>query len=44
MFGIGNMEILVIALMVILLFGPRLPGIMKSLGSALKQFREGADE
>jgi sec-independent protein translocase protein TatA len=42
-FGIGHWELLLVALVAFLLFGNRLPGLMKSLGSSLKSFRDGMD-
>lgn len=37
----GPWEILVIALIVLLLFGKRLPGMMRSLGSSVVEFKKG---
>lgn len=47
MFGIGTMEILIVLGVVLLLFGNRLPGTMRSLGRGLIEFKrglQGADE
>lgn len=41
MFGIGTTELVVIGIVVLVLFGNRLPMAMKSLGQGLKQFKEG---
>ncbi|WP_425617887.1 twin-arginine translocase TatA/TatE family subunit [Anatilimnocola sp. NA78] len=41
MFGIGTTELIVVGVVVLLLFGTRLPMAMKSLGQGLKQFKEG---
>ncbi|MCE9554550.1 MAG: twin-arginine translocase TatA/TatE family subunit [Planctomycetes bacterium] len=47
MFGIGTLEILIVLAVVLLLFGNRLPGTMRSLGRSLIEFKrglQGADE
>lgn len=42
MFGFpGHIELLVVGLIVLLLFGKRLPGVMRSLGSSLVEFKRG---
>lgn len=41
MFGFGIGELLLVSLILLLLFGRRLPGTMKSLGESLRGFREG---
>lgn len=41
MFGIGTMEILIVLGVVLLLFGNRLPGTMRSLGRSLIEFKRG---
>jgi TatA/E family protein of Tat protein translocase len=44
MFGIGWQEVLVILILALLLFGAkRLPGIAKSLGSSIQEFKKGMD-
>ena len=41
-FGLGGQEILVIALVVLLLFGGRkIPELMKGLGKGVKSFKDG---
>jgi sec-independent protein translocase protein TatA len=44
MFGIGPTELVVIGLVSLLLFGNRLPSMMKSLGTGLKEFKKGFDD
>ena len=45
MFGLGMGELLAIAAVVVLLFGAkRLPGLGKSMGSAIKNFKKGLNE
>lgn len=41
MFGLGGWEIAVILLVALLLFGRRLPEIMRGLGSSAREFRAG---
>ena len=41
MFGFGIGELLLAMLVVLLLFGKRLPGTMQSLGTSIRSFREG---
>ena len=42
MFGIGTQELLVIALIVLLLFGgKKIPELMKGLGKGVKSFKDG---
>jgi sec-independent protein translocase protein TatA len=40
-FGLGGLEIVVIALVILLLFGNRLPGLMRSLGQGVVEFKKG---
>ena len=45
LFGIGMQEILIIALIVLLLFGgKKIPELMKGLGKGVKSFKEGMNE
>ena len=45
LFGLGMQEILVIALIVLLLFGgKKIPELMKDLGKGVKSFKEGMNE
>jgi twin arginine-targeting protein translocase, TatA/E family len=45
MFGLGTAEILVIALIILLLFGGRkIPELMKGLGKGVKSFKDGMKE
>ena len=44
MFGIGMQELLVIAIVALLIVGPKkLPGLAKTLGKSLSEFRKTAD-
>jgi sec-independent protein translocase protein TatA len=44
-FGVGPMELFIILIIVLILFGPkRLPQLGKSLGKTVKAIREGAEE
>jgi len=40
-FGIGPLEVFIVALVVLLLFGNRLPGVMRSMGQGLVEFKKG---
>ena len=45
MFGLGMNEVLLIALVVLLLFGgKKIPELMKGLGKGVKSFEEGMKE
>ena len=41
MFGIGNTELIVIAVVALILFGHRLPSTMFSLGQGFRKLKEG---
>ncbi len=40
MFGLGMTEVLVLCIIGLLLFGNRLPGVARSLGKSLTEFRK----
>ena len=45
LFGIGMQEVIVIALIVLLLFGgKKIPELMKGLGKGVKSFKDGMKE
>ena len=45
MFGLGIQEILVIALIILLLFGgKKIPELMRGLGKGVKSFKDGMNE
>ena len=39
--GLGPMELLIVGLVVLLLFGNRLPSVMRSMGQGLVEFKKG---
>jgi sec-independent protein translocase protein TatA len=41
MFGIGPQELIIIAVILLLLFGTRLPKIARSLGQGVVEFKKG---
>jgi sec-independent protein translocase protein TatA len=41
MFGIGTTELIIIGIVIVVLFGGRIPQTMKSLGQGIRQFKEG---
>ncbi len=41
MFGMGTAELLIVAAVVLVLFGKRIPLAMQSLGSSMREFRRG---
>ena len=40
----GHWEILIIAAVILLLFGHRLPGVMRSLGKGITEFKKGVND
>ena len=45
LFGLGGQEVLLIALVVLLLFGgAKIPELMKGLGKGVKRFKDGMKE
>lgn len=44
MFGMGPMELLIVAAIGLLLFGNRLPSVMRSLGKSVTEFKRGLDD
>jgi sec-independent protein translocase protein TatA len=45
LFGLGMQEILIIAFVILLLFGgKKIPELMKGLGKGVKSFKEGMNE
>lgn len=41
MFGVGSTELIIVAIVVLLLFGNRLPSVMRSLGRGVIEFKRG---
>jgi sec-independent protein translocase protein TatA len=41
MFGIGHTELIIILVVIFILFGHRLPSVMRSLGRGVVEFKEG---
>ena len=41
MFGIGPTEMMVVGIVALLLFGNRLPSVMRSLGQGISEFKHG---
>jgi TatA/E family protein of Tat protein translocase len=44
MFGIGQTELIIVGVIALLLFGNRLPSVMRSLGSGISEFKRGLDD
>jgi sec-independent protein translocase protein TatA len=43
-FGLGGAELIVVGLIVLLLFGSRLPSVMRSLGQSVTSFKSGLND
>jgi len=41
MFGIGQWEVIIILVVIFILFGHRLPSVMRSLGRGVVEFKQG---
>ena len=41
MFGVGYQEMIIVLIVVFILFGHRLPSVMRSLGRGVVEFKEG---
>jgi sec-independent protein translocase protein TatA len=44
MFGLGMQELMIVGVVAVLLFGKRLPEVMRSLGGSYREFRKGLQE
>jgi sec-independent protein translocase protein TatA len=44
MFGIGTQELVIVMVVVLVLFGHRLPSVMRSMGRGIKEFKEGIND
>lgn len=44
MFGIGPTELIVIGVIGLLLFGRRLPEVMRSIGQGISEFKKGIND
>lgn len=44
MFGLGTMELLIVLAVLLLLFGHNLPGLMRSLGRGVTEFKSGLSD
>jgi len=42
--GFGPMEFLIVAVIILLLFGNRLPSVMRSMGKGIVEFKKGVNE
>lgn len=44
MFGLGPMELMIVGIIALLLFGQRLPEVMRSLGKGMVEFKKGMND
>lgn len=44
MFGIGTTELIVCMVICLILFGNRLPSVMRGMGKGIKEFKEGIND
>ena len=44
MFGIGPMEMVIVGIVAVILFGSRLPSVARSLGKSMTEFKKGMRE
>ena len=44
MFGIGTTELIIVAVIVLILFGSRLPSAMRSMGMSISEFKKGMND
>jgi sec-independent protein translocase protein TatA len=44
MFGIGTTEMIIVMVVILVLFGHRLPSVMRSMGRGIKEFKEGVND
>jgi sec-independent protein translocase protein TatA len=42
--GIGTTELIIIMVVILVLFGHRLPSVMRSMGRGIKEFKEGIND
>ncbi len=42
--GLGSWEILAILVIALLIFGPRLPKVMRAIGKSMSEFKKGIDD
>ena len=40
-FGVGQTELIILLVVIVILFGHRLPSVMRSLGRGVTEFKEG---
>lgn len=44
MFGLGPMEMIVVGIVALLLFGSNLPSAMRGLGQGIREFKDGMND